>query len=103
MARITIPAPVIDRLTVTRDDFGGGVNDDGVPYETFTIARLRNNGTAAMLADITIYAADGIPALVWDRMTDYSAANIRAAQRVRDYIAANHPDARANSYRFTVA
>lgn len=100
-----IPAPAVRSLTVTRDEFGSGVNDDGMPYVTFDIARpARDGGFPRMLASITVYADPDMTPLVWDRYTgDGRPGDLRAIQAVRDMLALDYPTARANSYRFTVA
>jgi hypothetical protein len=98
-----IPAPAIPGLTVTRDEFGSGVNDAGVPYATFDIARpARDGGYPRMLASLTVYADSTTP-LVWDRYTgDGRKGDMTAVQRVRDMLARDYPTARANSWRFTI-
>ena len=98
---MSIPAPVFPRLTVTLDPHGGGINDAGVKYVTYDIARPATaTRMATPLASITLYA-DGSPALVWDRYTgDARPGDLRAIQAVRDVLARDYPDARANSYRF---
>lgn len=100
MARIT--APAFPRLTVTHDPYGGGVSDAGVKYVTYDIARPATaTRMATLLASITLYA-DGTPALIWDRYTgDARPGDLKAIQAVRDVLARDYPDARANSYRFT--
>lgn len=99
---IAIPAPVVAGLTVTVDGFGGGVNDDGVPYATFDIKRPDTASRfGAMLASITVYADTDIPAIVWDRYTgDARAGDLTAIQRVRDMLARDYPTARSASYRY---
>lgn len=97
-----LPAPAFPRLIVTHDPYGGGSNDAGVEYVTYDIARPgTEKRMATPLASITLYA-DGSPALVWDRYTgDHRPGDLKAIQAVRDVLARDYPDARANSYRFT--
>ena len=99
---MNIPAPAFPRLTVTHDPYGGGVNDAGVEYATYDISRPATaTRMTTLLASITLYA-DGTPALVWDRYTgDCRAGDLKAIQAVRDVLARDYPDARANSYRYT--
>jgi hypothetical protein len=100
---MSIPAPIFPRLLVTLDPWGGGTNDAGIEYVTYDIYRPATaTRGATLLASITLYA-DGTPALVWDRYTgDARPGDLKAIQAVRDVLARDYPDARANSYRLTI-
>lgn len=99
-----IATPVFPRLMVTIDPHGGGVTDEGVPYETFDIDRPATaTRMPTRLASITVYADDSIQPIVWDRYTgDARPGDLRAIQAVRDTLRRDWPHARSNSYRYTV-
>lgn len=98
-----ITAPIFPKLLVTEDYYGGGVNDEGVAYRTWDIFRPATaTRIPTLLASITIYDADDITPLVWDRYTgDARKGDLNAIQLVRNVLASDYPTARANSFRFT--
>lgn len=101
---MSIQPPNLPRLLVTLDPWGGGINDAGIEFATYDIARPATaTRPVTPLASITLYA-DGSPALVWDHYSgDHRPGDLKAIQAVRDMLARDYPDARANSYRFAVA
>ncbi|MDL5351165.1 hypothetical protein [Microbacterium sp. zg-YB36] len=99
VAAARIPTPAFRGLIVTVDPYGDGVADSGAAYRTFDVARPRANGNyPVQLASLTVYS-DG-SALVWDRLTNYTAADLRAAGRLRDMLATAYPNAQHNTYRY---